>query len=397
MQKNKYTNPGIVFTVFIVFLMAGCASAPKPKQGPVFYPEPPELPRIQYLKSYTTGLDVEARKSAFELFVSGEKERIATLDKPYGVAIHDGKIYVCDTNATVMVFDLKNKTFEPLRGTEGLGKLAQPINISIDREGNKYVADPVRGQVVVYDKNDFYVKAFGMPGEWKPVDAVVFEDKLYVADMMNGEIKVLDKQTGDITLRIGQAKDETFGRLVSPTNITFDSDGYLYAADVGRFQIVKLDRDGHIQKIFGELGDRLGTFSRPRGVAVDRESRLYAVDAAFDNVQIFDKEARLLLYFGHSGSKPGDLFLPAKIAVDYDNISYFRQYADPKFEIEFILLVTSQFGDRMVNVYAFGKEKGRKYPTEEELKKQIVEKQQKFRQEHPEAAGGPEKDKEEKK
>ena len=27
------------------------------------------------------------------------------LDKPYGVAMYDGKIYVCDTNATVIVLD----------------------------------------------------------------------------------------------------------------------------------------------------------------------------------------------------------------------------------------------------------------------------------------------------
>jgi DNA-binding beta-propeller fold protein YncE len=380
----------------IIFIVAGCASAPvKVEQGPVFYPEPPAPPRIQYLISYTSGQDLGAKKSAFEIFVTGEKERVQVLDKPYGVAIHDGKIYVCDTNATVMVFDLKQKTFEPLKGAQGLGKLVQPINISIDKDGNKYVTDPFRGQVVIYDKNDFYVKAFGVPGEWKPVDAAVYEDRLYVADIQSSEIKVFDKETGDITFRIGQAKDETFGRLVAPTNIAFDKEGYLYVADAGRFQVVKLDRDGHIKKTIGELGDRLGSFARPRGIAVDREGRLYAVDAAFDNVQIFNKEGRLLFFFGKAGKKPGDLFLPAKIAVDYDNISYFQQYADPRFEIEALLLVVSQFGDRMVNVYALGKEKGKKYPTEEELMKQLEEKKQKFKQEHPEETGGAEKGKEE--
>lgn len=382
--------------VFIFFILAGCASAPKPVQAPVFYPEPPALPRIQYLKSYTTARDVDAGRSAFELFVTGEKEQITTLDKPYGVAIYDGKIYVCDTNATVMVFDLKKKSFEPLRGAEGLGKLAQPLNISIDKEGNKYVADPVRGQVVIYDKNDFYVSAIGVPGVWKPVDAVAYEDRLYVADILNSEIKVFDKRTGNMTLRIGQTKDETFGRLVSPTNIAFDNDGYLYVADVGRFQIVKLDRDGHIINSIGELGDRAGSFSRPRGVAVDKAGRIYAVDAAFDNVQIFNKEGRLLFFFGEAGDKPGDMFLPAKITVDYDNISYFQRYVDPKFEVECILIVTSQFGNRMVNVYALGKEKGRQYPTEEELKKQLEERKKRFT-EHPEEAVGTEKGKEENK
>jgi hypothetical protein len=398
MRLMAYRKFNILVIVFILFITAGCASAPeKAVQGPVFYPEPPALPRIQYLRSYTSAQDLGVKKSAFELFITGEKEKIKILDKPYGVAIYDGKIYVCDTNATVIVFDLKKNSYDPLPGAQGLGKLVQPLNISIDKDGNKYVADPFRAQVVIYDKNDAYIKSFGLPGEWKPVDAVVYEDKLYVADIQNSEIKVFDKETGDIVLRLGQAKDETYGRLVSPTNITFDKEGYLYVADAGRFQIVKMDRDGHIKGTIGELGDRMGSFARPRGVAVDRDGRIYAVDAAFDNVQIFNKEGRLLFFFGKAGTKPGDLFLPAKIFIDYDNISYFRQYADPRFEIECLLLVTSQFGNRMVNVYALGKEKGKKYPSEEDLMKQLDEKKQKFRQEHPEGAKEIEKDKEEEK
>jgi len=158
-----------------------------------------------------------------------------------------------------------------------------------------------------------------------------------------------------------------------------------------------LDRDGHIKQAFGGLGDHAGSFSRPRGIAIDRENRLYAVDAAFGNVQIFSKDSRLLFFFGKPANKRSGLFLPAKVALDYDNTSYFQQYADPRFEIEAILIVTSQFGNQMVNVFALGREKGRKYLTEEEVMKQIEEKKQKFMQEHPEEAGATDTSKEEKK
>ena len=43
------------------------------------------------------------------------------------------------------------------------------------------------------------------------------------------------------------------------------------------------------------------------------------------------------------------------------------------FQIEYIIIVTSQFGNRMVNVYGFGKEKGKKYPTDADLKQQLIE------------------------
>jgi hypothetical protein len=65
------------------------------------------------------------------------------------------------------------------------------------------------------------------------------------------------------------------------------------------------------------------------------------------------------------------------ILIDYQNIAYFRSYAAPEFEIEYLVLVTSQFGERKLSVYGFGHEKGKHYPTEEELRQQIEERRRK--------------------
>ncbi len=373
----------IVLFLCGVLTIAGCAAKAGKEQFPtVFYPDAPELARIQFLTSYTGSKDIEAPKSAFDAFVTGEKGRETRLDKPYGAAVYGGKIYVCDTNQSVMVFDLEKKTFGPLQGAQGMGKLTQPLNIFIDSEGNKYVADPVRGQVVMFDAKDFYVKAFGTPGGWKPTDVVVFDGKVYVTDAQNSAVVVFDQASEELIKKIEKSSDDAGDTpFVIPTNLSWDKDGYLYVSDVGRFQILKLDRDGHLARIYGRLGTNLGHFARPRGVAVDREGRVYAVDAAFDVVQIFDNGGQLLLFFGKPGKKPGELYLPAKVAIDYDNVRYFQQYADPRFEIEYLILVVNQFGDRMVNVFGFGKERGKKYPTEEELKKDLEERMKKMQKE----------------
>jgi hypothetical protein len=363
----------IIASSAIILIMASCAAPPKKKEEAIFFPPAPELPRIQYLASFTGLKDIE-EESSFEKFVRGNKPNLK-LDKPYGVGIYDGKIYVCDTNATVIVFDFKTKKFGPLEGAKGQGKLMQPMNISIEEDGTKYVADPVRGQVVVFDKADQYVKAYGLPGNWKPVDAETFEDRLYVVDEMNAVIKVFDKKTGEIVKTIGD-KGEDAQKLFMPTNVTFDKDGNLYVSDVGRFQVVKYDRDGHFLSTFGQLGDSLGSFARPRGIAVDRLGNLYAVDAGFNNVQIFSKDGRLLMFFGPRGGPkdPGTLVLPAQVIIDYANLKYFQKYIDPSFEAEHLIIVTNQFGTRLLNVYAMGKEKGKKYPTDEEIKKLLEEK-----------------------
>src|ERR1043165_6774264 len=97
--------------------MAARGAAVRKKEIPVFFPPAPELPRIQYLTHFSGLRDIETQ-SAFDRFVVGEKQNLK-LDKPYGVAIHDGKIYVCDTNATIAVFDIKARSFRTLKGAVG--------------------------------------------------------------------------------------------------------------------------------------------------------------------------------------------------------------------------------------------------------------------------------------
>lgn len=360
---------GFASTVLIAALV-GCATPPKKQEAAVFFPPAPDPPRIQYLTSFSGQKDIE-EESGFRKFIFGETAA-QKLDKPYGVAIFDGKIYVCDTNQTVFVFDLRSRTFDTLKGAKGKGRLVQPLNISIEADGTKYVADPVRGQVIAFDRNDEYLKAYGTPGTWKPVDAVALAGWLYVADIQNGIVQVFDKKTGEIVRIIGN-KGDPGQRLNLPTNLAFDRAGLLYVSDVGRFQIVTYDRDGEFAGVIGKLGNNPGHFARPRGIGLDREDRLYAVDASFNNVQIFNRQGRLLLFFGGGEQGPGSLMLPAKVAVDYENLEFFRKYAGPDFELEYLLIVTSQFGERLVNVFGYGKEKGATYPTDNDLRRQLLE------------------------
>lgn len=363
-----------LFTLLLLALTSGCASQPVQREPAVFFPPAPALPRLQFLTAFNGLKDIE-EQSGFDRFVVGEKLNLE-LDKPYGIAMHDGKIYVCDTNTTVIVLDLVKKQFSSMAGAVGPGRLSQPVNISIEPDGTKYITDPVRGQVVIFDRADNFLRAVGEPGTWKPVDAVPFGDRLYVADNANGLVKVFDKLSGELLKSIGD-KGDTADRLDRPTNLAFDSKGDLYVTDIGRFQVVVFDRDGHFQRTIGKVGDSPGHFARPKGTAIDPEGRLYATDAAFNNVQIFSPEGRLLMFFGDAGLGPGGLMLPAKVAIDSQNIPLFRSYAAPGFEIEYLVLVTSQFGERKVSVYGFGHEKGRHYPTEEELRQQIDEKRRK--------------------
>jgi len=382
-QREASSRQLTALVLALAVTSAACSATVKPREAAVFFPPAPALPRIQYLTYYTGQKDIETQ-SSFNRFVVGERQS-RDLDKPYGVAAHDGKIYVCDTNATVSVFDLKQRTFSFLKGATGNGVLRQPVNISITPDGIKYVSDPVRGQVVAYDANDEYLKAYGTPGQWKPVDAVAFGDRLYVADVEHGAVVALDRGSGQKVASIGD-KGEPASRLNRPTNIAFDTAGTLYVTDIGRFQIVKFDHDGRLAGTIGKLGDGPGHFARPKGVAVDRQGLVYAVDAAFSNVQIFTADGHVATFFGGPGTNPGTLTLPAKVSIDYDDVAYFRSFAAPGFDLEYLVLVTSQFGDRRINVFGYGREHGKQYPTEEELLRETEAKRAKQAQAAPPAA-----------
>ena len=56
---------------------------------------------------------------------------------------------------------------------------------------------------------------------------------------------------------------------------------------------------------------------------------------------------------------------------------------DPIFEVEYLLFTTNQFGESMVNVYAYGKEKGKKYPKEEEVLEKLKDRFKKEQMEKP--------------
>ena len=49
----------------------------------------------------------------------------------------------------------------------------------------------------------------------------------------------------------------------------------------------------------------------------------------------------------------GQLVLPAGVAVDYEDVKYFAKYVAPGYRCDYLILVTSQFGDNKVSVFGY--------------------------------------------
>jgi sugar lactone lactonase YvrE len=341
----------------------GCASPAQGPEtaGPVFFPPAPEKPRLQFLRSFSGPADLGAAgPSGFEKFVLGEAKEQEGITTPYGLAIFDSKLYVCDVGKRrVEVLDFQKHSFGTM--TEDR-RLVNPVNICITEDGTKYVADPTAGAVFVFDARNTLQAILGKELRINPIDVAVRGPHCYVTDFAGNRVVVLDKVTGKEIRRMGEQGDgEKQFRLIS--DLAFGPDGALYVTDKLKARIFQFDPSGNLQRTIGKLGDNIDELVRPKGIAIDRDNRIWVIDAGVslspsawstEIAKIYDQEGRLLLFFGRPGKGPGNMNLPAKIVLDYHHVDLFRQYAVKGANIEFLVFVSNQYGPNKVSVYGFG-------------------------------------------
>ncbi|MHC4645250.1 MAG: 6-bladed beta-propeller [Planctomycetota bacterium] len=322
---------------------------------PVFYPEPPDRPRLQFLFSIAREQDLgrqQQERSALEKFVLGDEDpRRGRIEKPYGIAMFDGKIYVCDVGRQIVqVIDLRQGKFSYLTKDR---RLRNPANIFIEADGTKYVSDAVAGAVFVFDKSDTLQAILGRELKIKPVGLAVRGMRCYVADAASNQVVVLDKTTGQEILRMGK-RGEQDGEFRSISGLSLDDQGNVYVTDRLLGKVTKFDGNGIFLASVGKLSASFSSFIRPKGIAVDKQRRFWVVDSAMEVGKIFNEQGQLLLLFGMPGTAPGNMLLPAGIAIDYDNVDLFGDYFAEGAKIEFLVFVSNQFGPHLISVYGFG-------------------------------------------
>jgi DNA-binding beta-propeller fold protein YncE len=187
------------------------------------------------------------RVLAFNDAGQGVFELGAPLQRPVGLAIAGGRLYVVDTLAhAVFAYGLDGKFQFQFghRGT-GPGEFNFPTCATPDHEGHLLVTDTMNCRVQVFDLQGKFISAFGSNGD-------------------------------------------TSGHFARPKGVAVDAAGDIYVVDslFDNFQI--FDPAGRLLLNIGESGSAAGEFGLPVGIAIGADNRIFVADSFNHRVQILN-------------------------------------------------------------------------------------------------------------
>lgn len=326
-QVTRAFGRGLV-AVVMVLAVSACQTT-KDSAGPrtLVWPDPPDDPRFYFEQAIFSSTDVVEETSAQRLkrMATGIGQGGKPLEKPWGVAAFDHRVYISDTvSRKIHYYDLAAKTYSDFGG-QGVGSLAKPLGLSVDKTGRVFVCDGTGRRIVVYDKDGNYLTAMGNKEDLeRPSSVAVNSDgsRVYVVDTggvesRNHHVVVYDGNSGEKLQVIG-TRGSGDGEFNLPVSLAVAPNGDFYVVDGGNFRIQGFTPDGKFKVKFGDVGRRSGQFARPKDIAIDREGNIYVTDSSFANFQIFNPKGELLLFVGERGSEgmAAQFMLPSGITVD---------------------------------------------------------------------------------
>lgn len=312
----------------IALLCTACAAPQNVAKERYVWPPPPDVARIEWLKAYSSQLDIERSPTqSFWAAIAGDDAPRALL-KPVEVkSVPElNKFFVSDiSRGAVVVFDLAGHALRTLEIPDGVPPLTLPLSVAVDRDGSIYVLDRRSASVLVFNNSEKYQRTIKLKvhSVTSPTSMIIDKksNQMYVSDAATRKIIVTDLQ-GGLIRSIGET-GEGDGQFNLPVAIALNSKGHLVVADAFSAKIQVFDAAGRFFSKFGRRGDSPGDFQLIKSLAVDSNDNIYVVDGRAHNISIFNEKGELLLIMGgFYASKetgklaPGGFSIPIGIDID---------------------------------------------------------------------------------
>jgi DNA-binding beta-propeller fold protein YncE len=260
---------------------------------------------VVYLDSITE--DEEGGKLSFPFFVFAEPVK--------------NEIYVIDSKPRIIIY---TSDFFPIFTLSKRNGVDAPIGLTVDAEGNMYVAqaptkDNPRSRISVFNARlqwdrDLYLKGFEGDDSFVP-NRLTLDKKgnIYVTGVSYPGLLIFDTKGNFLKIISPEEED----RKVKLNYVTIDNAGRIYLVSEEEGHIYVYNDDKKFLFKFGEKGGSTGKLSRPLAVEVDnRNGTIYVVDYMRHTISAYDKDGKYLFEFGGLGWGEGWFQYPRDIAVD---------------------------------------------------------------------------------
>jgi len=317
----------------LILLCSGCAMKPAPASERYFWPPLPDRPRIEWLRSYSSQLDMD--KTDFQKFkaaVLGDDAPISLI-KPIEVKsdVINNKFFVSDVGAaSVFVFDRQQREVRFLFPGENNPPIVYPLGLALDRDNNLYLLERRYNNIFVFDQNERMIRTFNIDKiAKKPIGLAINKNKgqLFVTDGAANKVHVFDLK-GNLLFSFGGG-GEINGTFNLPVSVAINSKGEILVADTFNARVQAFDGNGIFLRSFGKRGDGSGDFQLIKSLAVDSDDNIYVIDGRSHRINIFNTAGELLLSLGDyyavssTGKRaPGGFAVPVSIDIDSDDAIY---------------------------------------------------------------------------
>ncbi len=290
------------------------------------------------------------------------------LDSPFGVDFdRRGNMYIVElSGGRVHKLDTQGKlttiSGDGSKGYQGDGGLAKGAtfngmhNIAVTPEGDLYISDSWNHCIRKIDGKSGRISTIagtgeaGFSGDGGPANKAKFNflmcvslnasnDRLYMADLKNRRIRMMDLKTGVVQTIAGNGKKgvpkdgsrATESPLVDPRAVAVDSKNNVYVLERGGHALRVVSPDGLIRTVAGtgKAGGADGValksqLNSPKHLAVDKRDRVIIADDQNRRIRLYDPKAKTLSSLLGSGvDKPKrGLLRPHGVCVHEDGSIY---------------------------------------------------------------------------
>ena len=279
-----------------------------------------------------------AEQAGVEEFSAHTTDELDPLADP--VKVKDDKVVqLADQSGTVrfLVGSAEKGRFKGDGGPAVAATLNFPSAAVADSKGNLYIADTFNHRVRRVDAATGTIWTLAGTGTARfagdggpatkamlnePVALTLDEqrDLLYIADLANYRVRVVDLDTGRITTCAGNGEREYDGdghkavhaALSGPSGLALDAEGALYIADTFSGRIRKIDLatrtistvagDGTAYRYQGMPNEFSTSLSRPAGIALAADGTLYITDSDHHLIRKWNPKTKIITAIAGNGT-----------------------------------------------------------------------------------------------